>query len=360
MRLSIGIPTYNFGKYIGETLASIIPNLTDDVEVIVFDGGSTDNTAQVVAQIQQECPCIKYYKQNYRGGIDRDIATLVGLLQGEYCWLFSADDYMKPGAVKKVLDVIKSNKEVYLCELTFCDYEMKPLRENPIFRTRTMPELFDLKVEEQRKKYFRNARTSEAFFSFLAGPVFRKDVWDKATDVPESFYHTCWGLAGRILSHVPQGLSIYYLGESLLYRRGENDSFLDKGVVNRLRISVDGFTHVAETIFGKNSFETYHIRRVIRNERSLLHLLFLKLQVVMSQQCNDKEELNKIVCRHYSNSGILNKLKYFFFRMTPIFIIRLGDALRRVLLRKRILIPLLVLFGSYHLMLMSRIGFMYV
>ncbi len=356
MRLSIGIPTYNFGKYIGQTLASIIPNLTDDVEVIILDGGSNDNTAQVIAQIQLEYPRIKYFQQNFRGGIDRDIATLVSLSQGEYCWLFSADDVMKSGAVEKVLDIIKSNYDVYLCELTFCDYEMKPLRENPIFKTISKPELFDLGNEEQRNRYFSNAQTSEAFFSFLAGPIFRKNVWDSANNVPESFYDTCWGVAGRLLSLIPQGLSVYYLGESLLYRRGENDSFLDKGVVNRLRITVDGFFHIAESIFGENSSETYHIRRVIRNERSLLHLLFLKFQATALQQGNSIEELNEIVYRHYYNAGLLNILKYHLFRIIPIFIIRLGDIVRRVLLRRRILIPVLVLFGLHHLSLMSRIG----
>jgi abequosyltransferase len=61
--LSICIPTYNFGKFIGQTLESIIPNLTEAVEVVILDGGSTDDTADVVAQKQRNFPQIQYHRQ---------------------------------------------------------------------------------------------------------------------------------------------------------------------------------------------------------------------------------------------------------------------------------------------------------
>lgn len=48
IRLSICMPTYNFGKFIGETLESIMKQIPDGVEIVVLDGGSTDNTCDVV------------------------------------------------------------------------------------------------------------------------------------------------------------------------------------------------------------------------------------------------------------------------------------------------------------------------
>jgi abequosyltransferase len=120
--LSICIPTYNFGKFIGITLDSITQNLREGVEVVILDGGSTDDTGRVVAQRQHDYPQIKYHRQEFRGGIDRDIAKVVSLSSGKYCWLFSADDIMKPGVVSKVLDGLQSNCDIYLCEHTLCDF----------------------------------------------------------------------------------------------------------------------------------------------------------------------------------------------------------------------------------------------
>lgn len=337
IRLSICIPTYNFGKFIGETLDSIIPNIVDDVEVVILDGGSTDNTAEVVAQKIQNRTDIHYYRQDVRGGIDRDIATVVSLARGEYCWLFSADDIMKSDAVNKILDAISSKYDVYLCEQTLCTLQMEPIKEHPIFSGISTATLFDLRKSEDRLKYFKNARTSEAFFSFLSGPIFRRELWNSLGEIPDSFYDTCWALAGRLLSSVRIGIVIYYLGENLLLKRGENDSFLERGVVNRLRISVDGFTHIAETIFGKYSSETYHIRRVIRNERTLLHILIIKMLVIESCNKEDLKELYEIVSRHYSNAGYINSLKFIIFRYTPLFIIKILNLLKMILIKYHVI-----------------------
>lgn len=341
IRLSICIPTYNFGRFIGQTLDSILPALTGEVELVILDGGSTDDTSAVVAQKTDGLDQVHYHKQAYRGGIDRDIAKVVSLAQGDYCWLFSADDIMRPGAIKKILVAICSNCDIYLCEQTLCSLNMEPIKAHPIFTGIATPTKFNLGKSEDRKRYFSAARTSEAFFSFLSGPIFRKELWDRAEGIPDSFYLTCWALAGRLLSQMPDGLVVQYLGENLILKRGENDSFMENGVVNRLRISVEGFTHIAETIFGKNSYETRNIRRVIRNERSLFHLLFLRQHVLNSPQKENIQDLQRIVASHYANAGVINAFRYAIFRAMPIQLIRLGELLKNTLLKYRLILPVL-------------------
>lgn len=326
--LSICIPTYNFGKFIGQTLDSIIPNLRDGVEVVILDGGSTDDTGHVVAQRQHEFPQIKYHRQEFRGGIDRDIAKVVSLSHGEYCWLFSADDIMKPGAVDNLLNCTQSNCDIYLCEQMLCDHEMQHITKYPIFNHITSPEIFDLGNLAQRQRYFGDARTSEAFFSFLSGPIFRRDLWEKTEGIPESFYETCWGLAGRLLSLVPRGLRVHYLGESLLYKRGvnkggDNNSFRELGAVNRLRISVEGFSHIGETIFGKGSQEAFHIQRVVRNEWSLRSLMSMKMLTAVFPQQENIEMLKRLAAKHYLNAGVGNMCRYVLFRSTPMSLLKL-------------------------------------
>jgi len=336
--LSICIPTYNFGKFIGQTLDSILPNLTEGVEVVILDGGSTDNTANVVAQRQRDLPQIKYHRQEFRGGIDRDIAKVISLAHGDYCWLFSADDIMMSGAVDKVINFIQSNCDIYLCEQILCDYEMHPLTGYPIFNHITTPEIFDLGNAFQRQRYFSNARTSEAFFSFLSGPIFRRDIWERADGIPESFYETCWGLAGRLLSLVLGGLVVHYLGEKLVYKRGGNDSFREHGVVNRLQISVEGFAHIAETIFGKDSQEAFHIRRVIRSEWTLRSLMKIKQLTATSPQQENIKILKRLAAKHYLHAGVGNMCKYVIFRVTPMSLIKLTVLLKNILIKSRALL----------------------
>jgi len=117
IKLSICIPTLNRGSFIGETLESILLQATDEVEIVIVDGGSTDSTQDVVRQYQQRFPNLRYVREYpeqrgldspspSNGGFDRDCIRAVELAKGEYCWLFTDDDILKPGAIQTVLEAI--------------------------------------------------------------------------------------------------------------------------------------------------------------------------------------------------------------------------------------------------------------
>src|SRR5260370_25638719 len=121
IKLSVCIPTYNRAAFIGETVESILSQTDGSVEVVVVDGASTDGTPEVVASFQKRFANLIYYRGTENLGVDRDMATSVELATGEYCWLMSSDDLVKPGAVSEVLDEIKSRADIYLCNISLCD-----------------------------------------------------------------------------------------------------------------------------------------------------------------------------------------------------------------------------------------------
>lgn len=139
-RISICIPTLNRGSYIGETLASIASQLEDDVEVVIVDGGSTDNTEEVVRSYQRSFPNIRYTRreatknQPSNEGFDRDCSYAVDISRGDYCWLMTDDDVLMPGAIKKVLNesakgypIIVASVEVRNKNLTDVIVEKRPV-----------------------------------------------------------------------------------------------------------------------------------------------------------------------------------------------------------------------------------------
>jgi abequosyltransferase len=321
--LSICIPTYNFGKFIGQTLDSLLPQITKEVEVIVLDGGSTDETSEVVAVRQRKYAQLTYFHQSFRGGIDRDIEKVVSLARGKYCWLFSADDIMLPGAIDKLLEAIKTNDDIYLCEHVLCNLEMKFISDYPIFNNMSHPRLFNLGDALQLKEYFHSARTSEAFFSFLAGPIFKKEIWD-AANIPDSFRSTCWIVAGHLLSMIPEKITIRYLGEAFLFKREGNDSFSNGSKVNRCKIGIENFQHIANIIFEKSSEEAFHIRRVLHRDVPLRSLLSAKLSAVENPVKEDMEVLKRLVKMHYSDSTLGNWTKCVLFNMTPTSVLKMA------------------------------------
>ncbi|MGA2323245.1 MAG: glycosyltransferase family 2 protein [Sedimentisphaerales bacterium] len=313
--LSICIPTYNFGKFIGETLESIICQLTDDAEIVVLDGASTDNTPDIVRQFQANCPNLRYHRLDKRGGIDRDMAKSVELANGEYCWLFSSDDIMRRGAIAKILSQIKHGHDLYLCQHTNCTFDMKFVSEHPVLRSNEEVE-FNLTNQSDRQRYFELATTTEAFFSFLGGIIIKKSKWD-SVPINEMFVGSCWGHAARIFELISMGLTVKYLAEPLLDRRGDNDSFADKGVVNRFRIAIDGYHKIGDVFFGHKSYEAYHIRRVIRYEFNMRNFLEAKLSCWSNPSREDRSILDSLFRKTYNDNPLLYYLKLFIYKYSP-------------------------------------------
>ena len=103
-RLAICIATLNRAACLRETLAGIALQAGADLEVVVVDGGSTDNTQAVVDEFRSRLPRLTCRRQNEPGGFDRDFDAAVAMASAEYCWLMSDDDALRPGALTAVLE----------------------------------------------------------------------------------------------------------------------------------------------------------------------------------------------------------------------------------------------------------------
>ncbi len=307
IRLSICMPTYNFGAFIGETLDSIAPQLRSGVEVVVLDGGSTDNTQQVVAEFCRRHPAIRYFRQDSRGGIDRDMARSVDLARGDYCWLFSSDDIMKPGALARMWAEIDSGLDVYLCGLTLCDREMGRIMEHPV-STAPWGSVFQLKNPRDRREYFESAQTTTAFFSFMGSLAFRRSRWMER-ELEDAYVGSCWAHVVRFLRMIPDGLMLKYIGESLQDKRGDNDSFMDKGVLHRYALAIDGYHRIAADVFSPHSFEARHMRRVIENEFPLSVMFFTRVHCRDQGRPSDIPELDRLVKKVYGDLTIRNIMR---------------------------------------------------
>lgn len=112
MRLSVCIATRNRAGFIGQTLESIAAQLTDEVELVVVDGASTDHTAQVMADFTARHPRTIYRRESANGGVDQDYDKAVQYASGEYCWLMGDDDIMVPGAIEAVLERLVAEPEL--------------------------------------------------------------------------------------------------------------------------------------------------------------------------------------------------------------------------------------------------------
>jgi abequosyltransferase len=169
-RLSICIATYNRADYIGETLESIIPQITDEVEIVVVDGASTDDTRNVVKHYVDVCKQINYIQLPVKGGVDQDFCKAVELAKGEYCWLFPDDDLLKPDAVSTVLSEIPKGYSLIIVNAQVINKEISKVIENKRLQIDTN-EIYD---ESKLEQLFHRILP---YISFIGCVVINRDVW---------------------------------------------------------------------------------------------------------------------------------------------------------------------------------------
>ncbi|MGZ8162849.1 MAG: glycosyltransferase family 2 protein [Methylobacter sp.] len=105
---SIVVPTYNRGHLIKKTLESLLAQTWSHYEIIVVDDGSTDNTEDVVANLNS--PCIIYFK---KVNAERAAARNYGAQQarGGYVNFFDSDDLALPNHLAEAARMVQEKDD---------------------------------------------------------------------------------------------------------------------------------------------------------------------------------------------------------------------------------------------------------
>jgi glycosyltransferase involved in cell wall biosynthesis len=169
-KLSICIATYNRGKFISETLDSILRQMEPGVELLVVDGASPDNTSQVMARYVTSHPEIRYYREQENSGVDRDYDKAVGYATGEYCWLMTDDDLLHSGAVKKVLAAIESKVDLVIVNAEVRNADLSEQMQEGLLKFATDKEY---KGKDQENFFVETV----GYLSFIGCVVIKRELW---------------------------------------------------------------------------------------------------------------------------------------------------------------------------------------
>ncbi len=109
MTFSICIPNFNYAKFLGKTLDSVLKNSDDDFEILISDNASTDDSISVVSAYQEKFPGIRYRINETNLGFAANLDRVADMAKGKYIIMLSSDDLMKSDA----LEVYKRVHEVF-------------------------------------------------------------------------------------------------------------------------------------------------------------------------------------------------------------------------------------------------------
>jgi glycosyltransferase involved in cell wall biosynthesis len=113
-KVSICIPTYNRAQYLQYAVNSVLQQTYTNFELIICDDGSTDNTAEIVAQWDD--PRLRYLRHPHNIGRSRNMRSGFDAAVGDYFLKFDDDDGLTPQFLAKTVAVLDAHPEVdFVC-----------------------------------------------------------------------------------------------------------------------------------------------------------------------------------------------------------------------------------------------------
>lgn len=116
--ISIIIPSFNHGRFLDKTLQSIDEQNIDS-EIIILDGGSTDNTPEIISKWKHK---INFYRSHKDNGQADAINEGLKHAKAPYVTWLNSDDWLLPNGMKRLLAVLDSNKSIPVVYGNTLDY----------------------------------------------------------------------------------------------------------------------------------------------------------------------------------------------------------------------------------------------
>lgn len=228
--VSVSIITYNSSKYILEALESVYNQTYQNIELIVSDDGSKDDTIKIVEKwLQNKSDRFvrtKFLTVEHNTGTTKNCNRALHACKGELMKSFAGDDVLFPDAIEKYVSFIKDRPEVKWVFAKAIRYNEK-ISDGCVMRDGFSYEKIKSIVKKKQKEQFRILVISN--YLWYPTHFFRRSLLDSIGGYDESF---------GIYEDYPRNLK--------LYGNGEQCFFLDEYTV--------GYRYTCQSVVNNSGF----------------------------------------------------------------------------------------------------------
>lgn len=111
--VSVITPAYNASKFISKTIDSVVKQTYKDIELIIVDDKSTDNTVEIIREYQKTYPFIRLFEQEVNAGAAVARNTAMSKARGRYLAFLDSDDVWLSDKLEKQLSQMKNTGSVF-------------------------------------------------------------------------------------------------------------------------------------------------------------------------------------------------------------------------------------------------------
>ncbi|QDU22957.1 glycosyltransferase family A protein [Urbifossiella limnaea] len=110
-KLSVILPNYNHAPYLPRCIEAILDQSYTDLELIIIDDASTDDSRDVIAEYARHDPRVRFHVNEKNSGVIATLNRALGMARGEYVFGAASDDYVLPGYFEKAMALFAAHPE---------------------------------------------------------------------------------------------------------------------------------------------------------------------------------------------------------------------------------------------------------
>lgn len=280
--VSVIVPAYQSAKYLSEALNSLLRQTYNDIEIIIIDDGSTDETKNIVAPYLLNKK-IKYFYINNSGTAK---AKNFGLQQahGQYIQILDADDLLNPNAISEKITFLKKNPQY---SAVYSDFEYFDNKKKQ-------------KISPNKRLSFRSAKSGSLFNDLIKGNflainslLISKNIFNHAGLFNENLaHHEDWelwlrfDLAGCTWGFLNKKLALCRLHETSLsadnIKMAASRCQVLKNILKITTISDDQNNKIQQALkYNQKKYQFIKIEQKFINFHPFFKSIFKKIEILI-------------------------------------------------------------------------------
>ena len=277
-KVSVIVPIYNVEKYLEKCLDSLVNQTLKDIEIILVNDGSTDNSGQIAKKYANKYKDKIIYLEKENGGLSDARNYGLEYVKGDYISFVDSDDYISKNLYSELVKYMEKDYDMIKFGILTVDLKNNKIIENKSqqFENKTGEEAFDI--------LYKTDKMTEVAWGYLYKASFWKENNFKYSI---NMYHEDFGLTPLVILKAKKVASTNILG--YYYVQSDKSITRNSDEKKKLKMSYDLLKFYDQMLL---EIEKYEIgKKAIEN----IKIYYTNCILLETKNISDKTEKQKYI-----------------------------------------------------------------
>jgi len=316
VKVSVIVPVYNVEKYLERCLDSLVNQTLGDIEIIVVNDGSPDNSQKIIDKYAKKYKKVKAYKKE-NGGLSSARNYGIKHANGEYIAFVDSDDYVEVSMFYDLYNKAKSNNfDVVCCDLDYVDDNGKYISDGS---SKISKDIYS-------NKDIKNMMLD--FYPAAWNKIYKKDLFNNGIEFKCGVWFEDVEFIYRMIPYIN---SIGVVREKL-YHYVQRDGAITKTFDDRLYHYIDNWNGIVDFYKKRNFYEEYYYELEYCYVR-YLYATFIKQATNYTDESKYDDAVRVAISNVKEKFPKYKRNKYFYKNVKGIYLVLFNKIISRILFK---------------------------